>query len=118
MTFDMKEYDRVYRLKNKEKIKERRREYYLKNKERDKEKIKERSRLYHLKNKEKEKEYCIKNREHLKKYKKEYNKSENGQKINRISGWQQRGVICEDFDKMYDIYINTNKKKTIIMLLN
>ena len=41
---ERKEYNRVYRLKNKEKIKERRREYYLKNKERDKEKIKERIR--------------------------------------------------------------------------
>ena len=94
---ERKEYNRVYhkeyRLKNKEKIKERRREYYLKNKE----KINEINRNNHHKNKENRNEQ-----------KREYSQTENGKKSNTIGQWKYKGVICEDFNKMYEIYINTN----------
>ena len=72
------------------------REYYLKNKERDKEKLKERRRLY-----------SIKNREHFNQQRRDHYKTEKGKKSNRINGWKQVGVICEDFDKMYDTYNDT-----------
>ena len=89
---ERKEYDRLYRLKNKEKSKEYNRLYNLKNKE----EIKERNRLYTLKHKEKCKEY-----------QKEYRQTEKFKKSNTISVWKRNGIICEDYDKMYDTYINT-----------
>ena len=39
--------------------------------------------------------------------KKEYNNTENGKKCNRICTWKRLGVICEDWDALYDKYINT-----------
>ena len=51
--FDSKEYRKQYKLKNKQKIREKDRLYRLKNKEKQKEKIKE----YYQKNKEKIKQY-------------------------------------------------------------
>ena len=67
--------------------------YYIKNKEQRKEK----DRLHYIKNKEKRNEYN-----------KEYCQTEKGKKSMTISQWKRNGVICEDFDKMYEIYINTN----------
>jgi hypothetical protein len=63
-----KERIKEYRLKNKERIKEQKREYRLKNKERLKEYHKE----YNLKNKERLKEYRLKNKERIKERMKEY----------------------------------------------
>jgi len=77
-----KEYMRLYNLK-----------LYKNNKD----KIKENIRLYNLKNKEKNKERSKKN-----------SQTENGKKSRKISDWIYKGVICKDFDKMYDRYINTN----------
>ena len=61
--WDKKAYMKEYRFKNKERIKECRREwdrkYYLKNKEH----IKEYQEEYHLRNKEQQKEYRLKNKE-------------------------------------------------------
>jgi len=78
MPFKDTETTRAHYLKNKEKINEKRRLNYKKNKE----KVNERQR--------------------------EYSQTEKGQKINRIGGWQQRGIICEDFDKMYKMWFNKN----------
>ena len=67
----IKEKNRQYCIKNKEKIKEKNRQYCIKNKE----KIKEKKRKYSIENKEKIKEYnrqyCIENKEKIKKYNKE-----------------------------------------------
>jgi len=95
-----------------EERKEYMREYRLKNKERDKEKIKEQQRVFRLKNKEKLNEkrrlYSIKNNEKCKEYHKEYRQTDKDKKRQIITRWKVRGVICEDFNKMYEIYINTN----------
>ena len=56
---------------------------------------------YQLANKEKIKEY-------KKEYSKEYNKTENRKKSNRVNTWKQTGVISDNFDKLYNKYINTN----------
>ena len=53
-------------------------------------------------NKEKRKEYYEKYREHDKAYR----KTEQGKKVSRINDWKIRGVINDDFDKLYDYYIN------------
>jgi len=86
--WDKKAYMKEYRFKNKERIKECRREwdrkYYLKNKEhikneyhlRNKEQQKEYRLKYRLKNKDRrkeyDKEYRLKNKDHRKEYYKEY----------------------------------------------
>jgi len=95
-------------LKDPEKKKEYDRLRYIKNKERITEKKKEYMRLYNLKNKEKYKEYFLKNKEKYKERCKKYSQTENGKKSMRIGHWKNKGIICEDFDKLYDTYINTN----------
>ena len=93
----------------------------------DKEKRKEYDKLRREKNKEKNKE-CIrlwreKNKEKIKEQKKEYykknNKTENGKKSIIIKGWKRRGVINDDFDKLYDHYLNCkNCEECKIELVN
>jgi len=103
-----KEYDRQYREKNKERIAEKQKEYREKNKEQRAEYRKE----YREKNKEqileKNKEYYEKNKEQRAKYRKEYVKTEQGKKVKRISSWKSKGIVSDDFDSLYDYYINCN----------
>jgi len=95
---------REYRQNNKEKIKEQRKEHYEKNKEKYKEKNKEQRKEYM-------KEYWEKNKEHIKEKRKEYNKNymclPKPIKHYRIKNWKKRGVICDDYDALYNQYINT-----------
>ena len=72
--------------KTKEQKKEYDRLHYIKNKER----IKERHRLYD--NKE---------------YFKEYQQTEQGKKSLRICKWKSRGILCFNFDLLYDIFLKT-----------
>ena len=82
---DFKEYkkqkDKEYYERNKEKIKLKRLEYYEKNKEQEKAKMKE--------------------------YGKVYKQTYKGKKSSRISGWKFMGIKCENYDEMYERYINT-----------
>ncbi len=78
-----REYKRLYRLKNKKKNKEYFREYYLKNKE-------------HMDKK---------HSENLKKYK----DTEAHKKTQTISRWRFRGILCYDFNLLYDLFLSTNK---------
>ena len=66
-----------YRENNKEKIAEYRKEYY----ENNKEKIAEKDR--------------------------KYNQTEKGKKTQRISNWKKTGVVCDDWDTLYNKYITT-----------
>ena len=75
----------------KEEKKEYMKKYYQENKE---------------KNKEKKKEYRKKNKENKREYQKEYKKSENGIKSHVISNWKKRGVINDDFNSLYEYYLN------------
>ncbi len=65
---------------------------------RTKEEIKEYQREYRLKNKEKNKEY-----------QKEYRKTPKGKKTFRISKWKGIGILCFDYNLLYDIFLSTNK---------
>jgi DNA mismatch repair ATPase MutL len=125
---DRKEYMKEYYNQNKEKIKEYKKEYYENNKEQikekkkeyrenNKEKIKEKGKEYRETHKEQKKEEnkkyreenkddIKKNREENKEYFKKYNKTEKGKKIYRISNWKSYGIIHDDFDALYDYYIN------------
>ena len=118
-----KESDRLYRLKNKEKIKENKKEYYKNNKESKREsdrlyrlknieKIKENDKKYNDKNKEKRKEYRETHKEEIKAYMKEYNKTQNGIKTYIKSGWKRYRLKDSDndnYEKLYNLYLNTNK---------
>ena len=85
MVFDKKQYSKEYRLANKDKAVEYQKQY---------------SKQYRLNNVEKLAEY-------QKTYGKEYRQSKNGKKIERINKWKHRGVITENFNELYEKYINT-----------
>ena len=56
------------------------------------------------------KQYYIDNKEKLnkrnKEYLKEWNKSEKGYKSTRIYKWKSRGVISDDYDKLYEYFLS------------
>ena len=66
---------------------------------------------YYEKNKERlnqrNKEYNQKNKERIKDYRKVYNQSPAGKKSSRITNWKNIGVIHDDFNELYEKYINT-----------
>jgi len=90
-------------------------EYYKKYRENNKEKIKEYNKEWQEKNndkvKAKYKRYYEKNKERLQETKKnqmeEYLKTDQGKKLNRVKNWRNNGLICEDYDKLYEHYLNT-----------
>jgi hypothetical protein len=55
--------------------------------------------------KEYNKEYREKNKEKIK----EYRNTEQGIKNRRINKWKGQGVKCDDFNNLYEHYINTDK---------
>ena len=59
------------------------------------------------KQKEYQKEYRQKNKDKQKEYHKEYKQTPAGIRSKRISNWKQRGLVCEDFDVLYQHYIDT-----------
>ena len=67
---------------------------------------KEYSKKYYEKNKEKKKEYNEKNKEKYKEYHKEYRQTEAGKKSNRIRKWKHRGLIHDNYDELYEYYLN------------
>ena len=104
MPFDMKKYQKEYKLKNKEKLTLQSKEYRLKNKE----KLKLQSKEYQLKNKEK---ITLKMREYRKNHP-EYRKRET------IYYWKRRGVISDDFDKLYEYYLSIDECENCGFQLN
>tara|TARA_R110002012_G_scaffold246119_1_gene421183 strand:- start:60 stop:482 length:423 start_codon:yes stop_codon:yes gene_type:complete len=93
MPYKDPEARKEYRLKNKEKQKEYDRQYRLNNKERKK----ERDRQWGLNNKEK-----------IKEYQKKYRQTEQGIKTNRIKNWKRQGIITDDYEALYDHYLKTS----------
>ena len=75
---------------------EERREYQRINYQKNKEKIKERKRLWKKQNQEKVKEMNT-----------AYYQTPAGKKAQRIANWRKNGVICDDWDALYEKYINT-----------
>tara|TARA_R100000734_G_C3254194_1_gene54805 strand:- start:174 stop:554 length:381 start_codon:yes stop_codon:yes gene_type:complete len=61
---------------------------------------------------EKRKQYLIKyrqeNKEKRAKYNSEFKKTDIGKKTQKISSWKGQGLICDDYDKVYERYINSN----------
>tara|TARA_R110002073_G_C9140405_1_gene552514 strand:+ start:40 stop:549 length:510 start_codon:yes stop_codon:yes gene_type:complete len=65
-------------------------------------------RLYDQKNKDKRKDYRKNHKEEIKDYNKAYFQTQNGKKLNRINNWKQSGIISDDWDALYERYINTH----------
>ena len=118
MTFNKKEYQKEYQLKNQEYLKERRKKYHLKNKENDKK--------YRLKNKEHIKEYRDKyyrlpgNKERKKEWSRKYNlknidrKRELGRKYyhdNKERAQEYRLKNKEHIKKLKQKYYSGNKER-------
>ena len=81
-----------------------------------KEEIKEYKRLYQIKNKDKIKQWRIDNKEKIKQYridnkdkKSLYQKTEQGKKVHRIGQWKYRGILCFDYNLLYDLFVSTTK---------
>ena len=92
-----------------EEKKERQKEYNKKYRKNNKERKKQTQKLYREKNKEKliekKKEYYKNNKE---KYK-EYRKTPSGKKSETISNWKTYGLIDDDYEGLYDKYLNTTE---------
>ena len=93
---DRKEYHRLYRLKNKERLSEKAKERYLQNKEKKRE--------YYLQNKETTLSQKKAHQESARKYK----QTPKGIRSRVKCKWRKRGVIG-DLDAIYDIYLATNE---------
>lgn len=78
-----------------------------------KERKNEYNRLYRLKNLEKERERCrlykLKNKDKIKIQRQGYSKTINGKKSLIIAQWKHLGILCFDWDLLYDIYVSCNK---------
>ena len=62
---------------------------------------------YREANKEKRKEKNRQFREANKEYIKQYNKRPANKKSKIIAKWKNRGLLCEDYDSLYDRYIES-----------
>ena len=91
---ERKAYLKAYRIKNAEKIKAQEKAYRIENVE----KIKARKKAFR-----------IKNAENIKAYDKLYkqNNPEKHKKIHTISDWKFKGLICDDYEKIYDLYLQS-----------
>ena len=78
----------------------------------DPEKRKEYQKKYNqqlkINNPDKVEQYKQNGLENKREYMRNYIKTEEGKKYKRIRTWKNSGIIHDDFDTVYDIYINTN----------
>ncbi len=54
------------------------------------------------------KRYYQLNKEKIKETHKNYNKTEQGKKVKRVAEWKRQGIINDDYNKLYEKYLNTN----------
>ena len=88
-----RDYMKEYNKKNKELINDKKKKKYQEQKE---------IKLEYGKN------YYQKHIEEKKEYDKKYRLTENGIKNRRINDWKRMGIKCDDYDKLYNKYININ----------
>ena len=93
--------------KNRLKININAKKYYYKNKD----KISKNHGIYRKNNKEKINNYLKNyneiNKEIIRDKKKIYYQTDNGKKVKRIIDWKKIGLICEDYDALYEKVYNT-----------
>ena len=71
----------------------------------NKEYFREQQKEYYQVNKNHRKDYYEQNKEKVKKY----YQTDQGKKSQIINNWKRNGLICEDYDKLYEHYLNTNE---------
>jgi len=98
-----KEEKREYYKKYNQKNREEKKEYMKKWKQNNRDKLKKNSKKW----REKNKEYMKKWRENNREYEKKCYETEKGKKCRFIINWKQKGMICEDWDSLYEIYYYT-----------
>ena len=99
MPSNRKEYDKQYYQKNREKILERKKEY--------KEQQKVNQKKYSLTDKFKANQKKYLQSDLGKEKQKRYRQSEKGKKFHRIRNWKRRGILSDNYDELYEEYINT-----------
>ena len=104
---ERKAYRKAYYEKNKEEIIAKNKAYRERNIEATRATAKAYMKTYRETNKERKKAYYEKNKEKIKAYNKVYDQTPAGKKARRTRIWKSRGVICDDFDALYEQYINT-----------
>jgi len=93
------DYMKKYREENKDKIKEWR--------EANKDKLKEYEKNRKPRNnKEYHKNYYEKNKGKIQESVCNYQQTEKGKKVHKIAIWKSKGIISDDYDSLYDKYIN------------
>tara|TARA_R110002073_G_C8990176_1_gene537873 strand:- start:12 stop:461 length:450 start_codon:yes stop_codon:yes gene_type:complete len=94
---DKKEYQRLYYQKNKKRL----------DAKRDKDKVSLYYKEYSIKNKDKKRDYYNIWSENNKQKLIEYRQTDTFKKRSIISQWRYRGILCFDFDLLYDIFLST-----------
>jgi len=89
-----KQYVKEWRAKNKERLAKKEKEY----RENNKDNIAK-----------KKKEIYEKNKEQITEYNKKYKQTPKGKKINIISMWKRRGLIDDNYNKLYDDYLENTE---------
>lgn len=100
-----KEYLRAYALAHKEQTNASKQRWREKNRQHTRDYAK----AYYSKNKEHYHAKYQENKEEKASKSREYHKSAHGRKKHQISYWKRRGLIHDDYEKLYDEYMN---KKT------
>ena len=101
-------YQKQHYQDNKKKYRENHKQYYQDNKE----KLKQQTKQYNQDNKEKikqrTKQYEQDNKEKIKQYKKVYYETPEGKMHNKINGWKNRGLVCDNYEQLYYHYLKTS----------
>ena len=112
---------KIWYLDNKVKVKTQKKEYNENNKEKVKQLRKITSRRDYEKRRDKlldyQKEYYKNNKESIDSYKKVYNQTYNGKKKITKNSWKGYGLNMENFDEIYERYLNTTNCDNCDILL-
>tara|TARA_R110000823_G_scaffold23960_3_gene71083 strand:+ start:41 stop:475 length:435 start_codon:yes stop_codon:yes gene_type:complete len=74
--------------------------------EKNKKKKAEQHKKWYEKNKEKKREYNRTHKKERAEQKKEYRQTPAGKKTQTLSCWKKRGLICDNFDMLYENYLS------------
>lgn len=76
--------------------------------QKNRDKVLQQKKEYHEKNRDKilqyKKEYYNENKDK----KRQYEQSDHGRKLRRINCWKNQGIICDNWDALYDHYLKTS----------
>ena len=92
-----------------EEKKARKKAYLKAYREKNREKINAQKKAYYQENVEKIKAYNQENAEKIKAYWKAYyqENAEKHKKFHTIANWKRYGLICDDYDKLYELYLQS-----------